>query len=79
MSDKPTIADTKPKLIEIETGTYSWCACGKSSKQPFCDGSHKGTSFTSLKFEITEKKKIALCTCKQTSNPPYCDGNHKKL
>ncbi len=22
---------------------YFWCACGKSSKQPFCDGSHKIT------------------------------------
>lgn len=79
MSEKPTIADTKPIVLEIEPGTYHWCACGKSNKQPYCDGSHKGTSFAPLKFEITEKKKVALCTCKQTSNPPFCDGTHKKL
>ena len=31
--------------------SYYWCSCGKSSKQPFCDGSHKGTesdSYTHL-------------------------------
>jgi CDGSH-type Zn-finger protein len=22
--------------------TYCWCSCGKSAKQPFCDGSHTG-------------------------------------
>ena len=28
--------------IEVEEGkSYFWCSCGKSSKQPFCDGSHK--------------------------------------
>ena len=27
--------------IEVEQGkSYFWCSCGKSSKQPFCDGSH---------------------------------------
>ena len=28
--------------IDVEQGkSYYWCSCGKSSKQPFCDGSHK--------------------------------------
>ena len=32
--------------IDVEQGkSYYWCSCGKSSKQPFCDGSHKGTEF----------------------------------
>ena len=79
MSEKPTIADTKPIVIELEPGKYSWCACGKSQKQPFCDGSHKGTSFSPVRFEVTEKKKVALCACKQTANAPFCDGTHKKL
>lgn len=79
MSDKPNIAGKQPVVLEIEPGTYSWCSCGNSKNQPYCDGSHKGTNFKSLKFEITEKKKVALCTCKQTANPPYCDGAHKKL
>tara|TARA_B100000963_G_scaffold324420_1_gene309941 strand:- start:8161 stop:8316 length:156 start_codon:yes stop_codon:yes gene_type:complete len=29
---------------EMEKGkSYFWCSCGKSSKQLFCDSSHKGT------------------------------------
>ena len=33
--------------VEVEKDkSYYWCSCGKSSKQPFCDGSHKGTEFT---------------------------------
>lgn len=79
MSEKPTIAGTKSIVLELEPGTYSWCTCGKSQNQPLCDGSHKGSTFTPMKFEITEKKKVALCTCKHTSNKPFCDGSHKKL
>ena len=27
--------------VEVEKDkSYYWCSCGKSSKQPFCDGSH---------------------------------------
>ncbi len=30
--------------IEVKGGkSYFWCSCGKSSKQPFCVGSHKGS------------------------------------
>ena len=29
----------------LEGKSYFWCTCGNSSKQPFCDGSHKGTEF----------------------------------
>ena len=32
--------------VDVEQGkSYFWCSCGKSSKQPLCDGSHKGTEF----------------------------------
>ncbi len=35
-----------PIKIKVEEDkTYYWCSCGKSSKQPFCDGSHKNTKF----------------------------------
>ena len=35
--------------VAVEEGkTYSWCTCGRSSKQPFCDGSHAGTDFRSM-------------------------------
>ena len=57
---------------------YFWCSGGKSLKQPFCDGSHKDTEFTPLKFKADETKKIFFCACKQTNNPPFCDGSHNK-
>ncbi|MEM1395523.1 MAG: CDGSH iron-sulfur domain-containing protein [Cyanobacteria bacterium P01_D01_bin.116] len=77
--NQPAIADKKPVIMELEAGTYYWCSCGKSKNQSFCDGSHKGSEFTPVAFEVTEKKKVAVCNCKYTSNSPYCDGSHSKL
>ncbi len=73
------VVDTKPVVLELEPGTYYWCACGRSAKHPFCDGSHQGTGLKSVKFELAEAKQVALCACKQTGNPPFCDGAHRKL
>jgi CDGSH iron-sulfur domain-containing protein 3 len=77
--ETPEIAKKGPYVLDVEAGTYYWCACGKSSKQPFCDGSHKGTSFVPTKVEITEAKKVAFCGCKQSKNGAFCDGSHAKL
>lgn len=77
--DKPTIHDTKPEVLELEAGTYWWCACGRSQTQPWCDGAHRGTGHTPVKTEIAEAKKVAMCNCKHTKNPPYCDGSHATL
>lgn len=80
MSDVPMIAQKAPYPVEVEAGkTYFWCACGKSQKQPFCDGSHKDTSFTPMKFTAEESKKVWLCGCKQSAGKPFCDGSHKAL
>ena len=76
---EPKIADTKPALVDLEPGTYFWCACGRSKKQPFCDGSHAGTDFTPHKFEITEAQRMPLCQCKHTKDVPMCDGTHRTL
>ena len=77
--DLPKIAATSPSVIELEPGDYFWCSCGLSQKQPFCDGSHKGTSFGPEKITITEKKTVALCNCKHSGNKAFCDGSHSKL
>jgi CDGSH-type Zn-finger protein len=76
---EPTIADTKPVVMALEPGDYWWCSCGQSANQPFCDGAHKGTEFTPVKFTVDEPKKMALCLCKHTENAPLCDGSHSKL
>ena len=66
-------------VVEVEKNkSYFWCSCGLSSKQPFCDGSHKNTEFSPVKFIAAETKKMFFCTCKQTNNQPFCDGSHNK-
>ena len=65
--------------IEVEQGkSYYCCSCGKSSKQPFCDGSHKGTEFKPLAYKAELTKKVFFCVCKQTNDQPFCDGSHNK-
>jgi CDGSH-type Zn-finger protein len=73
------VASKRPAVLELEPGTYYWCQCGESGKQPFCDGSHEGTAFSPLEMKLTEKKRVALCQCKQTAKAPICDGSHKSL
>jgi CDGSH-type Zn-finger protein len=76
---EPEVAQKAPYALELAAGTYWWCACGRSKDQPFCDGSHKGTGFTPVKFEFTETTKVWLCGCKHSADTPYCDGTHKSL
>ena len=48
-----------PVAIKIEKDkSYYWCSCGKSSKQPFCDASHKGTEFSPVVYKAEETKKM---------------------
>ena len=78
--EKPIIAGNNPVIASLEEGKkYAFCTCGRAKEQPFCDGSHKDTSFKPLRFtaEVTTQK--WMCVCKHTSNPPYCDGTHQKF
>lgn len=77
--DEPKIAAKQPAVLELAAGRYAFCACGRSATQPFCDGSHAGTDFRPLHFEVADAKTVALCQCKRTGNAPYCDGTHKTL
>ena len=63
----------------VEGKSYYWCSCGKSSKQPFCDGSHEGTEFLPLKVKLDEEKDVFFCGCKMSKNGAFCDGTHKDL
>lgn len=88
----PKIAKTEPAIVKVEPGKiYSWCTCGLSEKQPFCDGAHKmiepiineqGESvlpYRSLKVQFEKEEEIMFCQCKQTKTPPYCDDSHCNL
>ena len=77
---KGKIAVKSPIPVDLEAGkVYAWCACGSSSNQPFCDGSHSGSEFTPKVFTAEETKTVYMCQCKQTDNPGFCDGSHLKL
>lgn len=77
---EPVVAAKAPSKVALEAGKdYWWCACGLSKSQPFCDGSHKGSSFTPLKWTAEETGRKFFCACKHTKTPPFCDGSHKAL
>ncbi len=77
--NNPVIASKSPTLLQVEPGTYYWCACGRSKAQPFCDGSHHGTGLAPVEVEVTESRNVAWCRCKHTKVPGFCDGSHKQL
>jgi len=83
----PKISQKGSFRIEVEAGKkYSWCSCGLSSKQPFCDGAHKafknsdGTSIMkSVSYVAEDNKTVYFCGCKHSKNGMFCDGSHSTL
>ena len=60
----PLIAQKAPYAVEVTAGqSYYWCSCGQSKAQPFCDGSHKTTSFTPVAFTAEKTETVYLCGC----------------
>jgi CDGSH-type Zn-finger protein len=78
--NKPQVASDRPIAVEVEEGRcYLWCACGKSKKQPWCDGAHQGTGIAPVAYQADANKTVYLCNCKQTTHAPMCDGAHQQL
>lgn len=76
----PVVAQKSPYSAEVEAGkSYWWCACGQSKRQPFCDGSHKGSEFTPVEYKPDATKTVWFCGCKNTKSAPLCDGSHNAL
>ena len=77
---EPVVAARAPAKVTLEAGKdYWWCACGKSARQPFCDGSHKGSEFSPVKFTPTQSGDVWFCACKHSAKKPMCDGTHKTV
>lgn len=76
---KPVRAADTPFVVEVEAGkNYFWCSCGKSQQQPFCDGAHKGSEFSPVKYVAEKNKQVFFCGCKATQKAPLCDGSHNR-
>ena len=80
MAEAPKMAQKAPYPVEVGQGkVYFWCTCGRSSRQPFCDGSHKDTGLGPMKYTAEKDGKLFFCGCKATGKAPFCDGSHSKL
>jgi CDGSH-type Zn-finger protein len=79
----PRVAACEPVGIQVEPGkVYSWCSCGLTAKEPFCDSAHKqveGMPFRSVKVVFDKPQEVWFCRCKQTKTPPFCDGSHRQV
>ena len=77
---EPVVANNKPAKVTLNKDEeYYFCVCGRSSNQPFCDGSHAGTNFKPKSFVAEEDGDAYLCQCKHSQNLPFCDGSHKQF
>jgi len=80
MNELPEFGGRKSIQVKVEAGkSYWWCACGRSKSQPFCDGSHKVTSFMPIEYKAEKSEDVWFCSCKRSAKKPFCDGSHKKF
>lgn len=76
----PECPQKAPYKMTLEAGkSYAWCACGKSGKQPLCDGSHSGSGMAPVVLKAEENRDVWFCGCKQSKKQPWCDGSHSAL
>ncbi len=79
----PRVAKYEPAIVKVEPGKkYSWCSCGLSDTQPYCDHAHRnidGEPYKSIKVLFDKEEEVRFCQCKKTKTPPFCDDTHLTL
>eukprot|EP00288_Rhodomonas_lens_P016434 CAMPEP_0177715274 /NCGR_PEP_ID=MMETSP0484_2-20121128/13905_1 /TAXON_ID=354590 /ORGANISM="Rhodomonas lens, Strain RHODO" /LENGTH=242 /DNA_ID=CAMNT_0019227259 /DNA_START=51 /DNA_END=779 /DNA_ORIENTATION=+ len=81
----PISAQYEPYVLTLDgEEKYTWCQCGVSTRQPFCDTvSHRAYGIKPVSFKAEgakgTKTEAKLCGCKYTNTAPYCDGSHVAL
>ena len=67
--------------LDLNAGEYRWCACGRSSHLPLCDGGRNDNRCAgSLTFSVACGDGLLwLCACGRSRNKPYCDGRSHNL
>jgi CDGSH-type Zn-finger protein len=80
MATEPVVAQKGPYQVELQEGqAYFYCRCGRSQKQPFCDGAHTDTGIEPLRFVAPSSGVFNICGCKATDDEPFCDGTHNMV
>lgn len=73
----PKTTALQPAIVKVQPGkTYSWCTCGLSATQPFCDHAHRnivGEPYKSIKVVFDKETEVLFCECRKTKTPPFCD------
>jgi CDGSH iron-sulfur domain-containing protein 3 len=76
----PIPTQKSPYPVDVVAGRkYLWCACGRSNRQPFCDGRHASTGKLPQLWTAPESGTVWFCGCKASATKPLCDGTHERL
>ena len=70
---------TGPFIVDCPAGKYAYCRCKRSSRFPYCDGTHVGSELRPLKIIFEEARRVAWCACGNSGDKPFCDGSHAEL
>lgn len=70
----------RPEKTEVKAGqVIAWCACGKTSTPPYCDGNHRGSEERPVIEKFEEDATVYICGCGKTRKAPRCDGEHRNM